>query len=120
MNPACVCHLRCCSNTSSPCICQSTRAGRRPASSFPLHVLCVHMGSYTPLTEEMIHSQVQRLGSEQPAWVKGTKERKQGGMRWGPEAGCVLQNHLPHLEVLVRITRFQGTTGVQPPKGRAV
>lgn len=52
--------------------------------------LCVHMRSHMPLTEEMIHSQVQRLGSEQPAWVKRTEERKQGGMRWGPEAGCVL------------------------------
>lgn len=95
------------------------REGGLPLLS-PCTLLCVHMRSYTPLTEEMIHSQVQRLGSEQPAWVKGTKERKLGGMRWGPEAGCVLQNHLPHLEALMGVTPFQGTIGVQSPMGRAV
>lgn len=81
-------------------------------------LLCVHMRAYMPLTEEMIHSRVQRLGSEQPAWVKATKEGKQGGMRWGPEAGCVLQSQLPHLEALMGITGFPGATGIQSPKGR--
>lgn len=51
-------------------------------SPFPKRAcVCVHKHAHSPLTEEMIHTQVQRLGSEQPAWVKGTEERKQGGDR---------------------------------------